>query len=173
MAWLGVGFHGDYSRGSALYRDAGRPWFMQDYPNWQKTDDVRYLREEENLVLLGYSSGGSHIGHLTHQLRNIRLAILYESPLLGIDEVAGDFPVLMIWNRRGRWRTDEARETEAAWARTHPVTRWDHGHGRHTKFVPYWPFIGHGWDLFLNDQIGNWIDARMPTERDSENCWSK
>jgi len=144
-----------------LQRDAGNPDWIDLYINkWRRWPDKKIktcLHTWDHVVLIGYSSGGSYIGHLTHKLSNISAVVLYESPLIGIDEVAGDFPVLIIWNNDSpRRNSREAKDTFEAWNRHHDVTI-KFGHGRHMKRTSYFPWIGHGWDTSLNPMIHNWI----------------
>lgn len=165
-----IAFHGDFGTSEGLERDAGYPKWIDLYEQgWRRGRfDLDYFSAFDSLVLVGYSRGGSHIGHLSTELTNIAAAVLYESPLIGIDRPGGSFPVLSIWNHAGvryptiwwtrsaRKRQKEAEDTIIAWQRDHPVDII-HGRGRHTKTVSYWPFRGHGWDVSLNPYIEQWI----------------
>lgn len=111
-----------------------------------------------SVVLVGYSFGGSLIGHLSHVLTNITAAILYESPLLEIEKPAGTFPVLWIQNDYWtfQFRQREFDETLAAWKQSHHVAEMT-GRGRHARLAWGWPPVGHAWDQRLNKAIGAWI----------------
>jgi len=153
-----VALHGDFSSGKALSRDMGS--LQADYyPDWKKdkdriTETLCYLDEVD---LIGYSSGGSYISYLTHHLNNIRKAVLYEAPNLEPEIPDGNFPVLIIWNDEShKSKTREAQQTLLEWQVNHTVTTMT-GMGRHIKFVPYPPFIGHGWDTLLNPYIRDWL----------------
>ena len=139
----------------------GDPPWVDHYHEWSGYGDaVEFCQQFSEIIPVGFSRGGSRIGHLTHQLSNIRAAVLYEAPLVGIDEVAGNFPVLSIWNWRGRKDTPEARRTIEVWGENHDLKTL-YGQGRHTKIVwsSRWPFIryGHGWDVGLNGKIWDWV----------------
>jgi hypothetical protein len=166
---LVVALHGDGGSGELLRRDMGNPSWVDLYPDW-KRNSIDHLRHVDRLIVIGYSSGGSMAGHLTVEhddhgervpaFENIAASVLYESPLIGIDDVGGDFPALMIWNNRGaskRWfRKREAADTQAAWAKNHPLEVWE-GNGRHWEFTHDWPPFRHGWDRSLNNRIRDWI----------------
>ena len=171
-----IALHGDFAQPGHLEQDAGYPMFIDEYVTYynRRKSDERMAAElapalaiYKRLILVGYSRGGSIIGHLTHKLTNIAGAVLYESPLFGIDRVAGSFPALLIWNSNGAFhgkrpgakRHQEALATIEAWVAggrnvTHMV-----GQGKHTKWVhrPSTLWVGHGWDTKLNPAIGQWV----------------
>ena len=150
-----VAFHGDFASPAMLRRDMGVDW-VDHYWDYRR-DSIDVLSQPRGLVLVAYSRGGSWVGKLANQLDNIRAAILYEAPLLDASHPAGDFPVLMIWNRFSLRRfTRQARRTKAEWSQQHSVSELQ-GRGFHIKF---WP-PGHGWDQQLNPQIQAWIDSQV------------
>ena len=152
-----IALHGDFANGRVFRRDTGiEEW---EYPDWEFGPIEVYTP----IVLVGYSRGGSEVGNLSHGLHDlIAGAVLYESPLLGIDEVAGNFPVLWIENDRGRRSRGgrferEMQATLEAWmAGGRSVdTLW--GRGRHVEPTFGWPPCRHGWDRSLNGKILDWI----------------
>ena len=156
-----IALHGDFASGSMLRRDCGiESWA---YPNWKRKP---YLPSEGGYVLVGYSRGGSEIGHLSREWhRAIRAAVLYESPLLGTNRVYGDFPALWIendWGRRlrgGRYAR-EMQETLETWQLGGRRVDQLIGRGRHVEFTRGWPPFRHGWDRSLNRQILDWIESQ-------------
>lgn len=156
-----IALHGDFATGRILRRDVGVvDW---QYPDWKRR--VPYLPCEGGYVLVGYSRGGSQIGHLSQEWhRAIRAAVLYESPLLGTDQVYGDFPVLWVENTHGR-RSQGGRfaremdDTLAAWMRGGRRVDMLIGNGRHAELTWGWPPMRHGWDRDLNPKILSWIEG--------------
>ena len=159
MASSVVAFHGSLGNAAILARDMGDPAWVDLYHEGHDVDAARNICSAfESVVLVGYSMGGSVMGHLSHVLGNIAAVVLYESPLLGIDRPAGTFPVLWIRNDY-RWtnqREIEFAETRAAWGESHHVDEMI-GQGRHIRFVWGCPVIGHAWDQQLNPAIRDWI----------------
>jgi dienelactone hydrolase len=149
-----VAFHGDFASPAMLRRDMGVNW-VDHYWDY-KRDDCELLTQPRELVLVAFSRGGSLVGKLASRLDNIRAAILYEAPLLDASQPAGDFPVLLIWNRFSIRRfTPQARRSRLEWAAMHEVTEFQ-GRGFHIKF---WP-PGHGWDQRLNPRIEAWLQLK-------------
>lgn len=154
-----VAIHGDGGSARIMRRDMGDPSWVDRYLDWNgQVDAALKLAWGGDIVLVGYSRGGAHIAGLAEHLPNIRAAVIYESPDPGMESVPGNFPALLIWNRRGRGSTYQGSMSDAAWIHSrHPVSRMI-GKGRHTKFVFGWPPIGHGWDKSLNPEIESWIE---------------
>lgn len=157
-----VAFHGDFASGRILKRDMGNPvWVNRYHDGLDLYKASKSLISRTDNVLIGYSRGGSLIGHLSIcQDIRIKAAVLYESPLIGIDEVGGTFPVLWIKNayRRKGWRKKEMDDTEKLWRATHSVDTLV-GQGSHVRFTMGCPPIGHAWDQQLNPAIEHWIDT--------------
>lgn len=160
-----VAFHGQYASPEILQRDMGDPdwvdWYAQvPYDTTSREFLADMLWDYDRLILIGYSLGGSLIGHLTAEIPTSKIvgAVLYESPLLNTDHVYGSFPVLWI---RNKYKTTPRREQEFettldTWAEQHSIDRM-FGTGRHMKFVWDWPPIAHAWDQSLNPYIAQWI----------------
>lgn len=158
-----IALHGDFASGAILRRDTGiESW---EYPNWKRDRTVPIPREPYCLV--GYSSGGSRIGHLSIEtVFQPVCAVLYESPLLGRDDVGDTFPVLWIRNDRGRGRAGlfkrrherEMASTLAAWKAGGRYVEELDGTGRHFETTNDWPPLRHGWDRALNERILSWIE---------------
>lgn len=161
-------FHGDFASAEDLQADMGDPAWVDEYVDYRR-DFESAIADQDSVVLVGYSRGGSIIGELSLRLRNIRGVVLYESPLFGVDQPGGNFPALVIWNRRSRKRRSiEAWDTLQRWrAGGRSVTMMD-GQGAHLKFVmrPSTAFLGHGWDVSLNSRIAAWV-AALPTMQGS------
>ena len=153
--------HGDLASPADLRRDMGDPEWVDAYPDWKRglAPLLLELDVHEWINLVGYSSGGSMISALTWRLDNIRCAVLYEAPNLQPIIPGGNFPVLMIWNDRGRVRWPESIDTYWDWRVNHPVDVFG-GRGRHIAFSWRPPFLRHGWDQSLNDRIAAWIQSK-------------
>lgn len=156
--------HGGYLGPEDLRRDMGDPRWVDHYldghdPVFCESQIRQWIIPGEKIVLLGYSFGGSVIGHLSQRFQNtIRSAVLYESPLIGTNTTGGKFPVLWIRNMylATRFREAEFDWTRSAWQRTHRMT-YRFGSGKHVKPRWGWPPFGHAWDRSLNSFIENWI----------------
>ena len=154
--------HGGYLSAGDLCRDMGNPVWVDHYLSGHDPeklwDDITFLAKDEPVALIGYSSGGDVIGDLSWMLSNIVCAVLYESPLIGIDQVIGNFPVLWIRNnyKSTRRREREFDDTLREWSVEHPVTKLT-GKGRHIYWRKGWPPFGHAWDKDLNDKIRSFI----------------
>lgn len=154
-----IAFHGDFANGKILRRDMGDPeWVDLYYEGHDLPLATRVCSAFDTVVLVAYSFGGSLIGHLSHVLTNIAAVVLYESPLMGIDEPAGQFPVLWVRNdyKSTRRREKEFAATLVAWQADHNVDKMT-GNGRHVRFACGWPPIGHAWDRSLNSSIRDWM----------------
>ena len=174
-----IALHGDFSSGANFQRDAGNPDWVDHWPDWKKMDLQGFLEGHfESLVFVAYSRGGSEVADLMNVeaiRKKTKALVLYESPIMKRSPPIGlEIPLLMIWNdyepgrrrllmlgigsdKPSRRAKDKAFSI-ATWAEcTHPVTYIQGGIHSHTKRVPYWPFIGHGWDIGLNAFIGNWL----------------
>jgi pimeloyl-ACP methyl ester carboxylesterase len=158
--------HGGYLGPDDLRRDMGDPSWVYKYLSGHDPESCEkqiwnHMLDEEPMVLLGYSMGGSTIGHLSTMLPDgmIRGAILYESPLIGVDEVGGDFPVLWIRNdyESTAKREQEFEETRLTWRKNHFMTE-AFGKGRHVSWRFGFPPFGHAWDKNLNDVIEYWME---------------
>lgn len=157
-----IAFHGGYLTPAAMRRDMGNPSWVDHYLDNDSPEVVaNVLRQLDSVTLVGYSIGGSLIGYLSHLLDNIRAAVLYESPLIGLEAPAGAFPVLWIRNRYESTprREKEFASTKEAWKQNHLVTEIT-GRGRHITWLWGWPPFGHAWDTSLNDWIANWIELQ-------------
>lgn len=156
-----IAFHGGYLSPESMRRDMGDPaWVDQYLPSADAAAIAEVLPTDRPLILIGYSLGGSLIGHLSNRMSNIVGAVLYESALIGIDSVAGSFPVLWIRNRykSTRRREREFADTRAAWKKGRQFDEVT-GTGRHVSWRFGWPPIAHAWDRTLNPLIAEWIDA--------------
>lgn len=168
-----VALHGDGGSGDTLRRDIGDPNWIDLYPDWKSPSwslekNIKVLSDQlidlkTNLVLIGYSSGGSVIARLTEKAevrRAILCAVVYESPVLSGNAPPGNFPVLMIWNKKGRLSraiySSAAIESMECWCENHPV-RLLIGQGRHAKLLP----PQHMWDQQLNSKIESWIKEKV------------
>lgn len=152
-------FHGDFASHDDLQKDMGDPPWVDEYVDY-RTDFEYQIARQDAVCLVGYSRGGSVIGQLSLSLKNIVGAVLYESPLFGIDQPGGAFPVLIIWNDRSRRRRSiEAWDTLCRWRAGGRSVTMLQGSGRHTKLVrrPSTMFIGHGWDTSLNSTVEAWV----------------
>lgn len=154
-----IALHGGYLTPGDLRRDMGDPDWVDDYlPTASKIK----LPTHTPLVLIGYSLGGSLIGHLSHFCRNIVAVVLYESPLIGLKVVAGSFPVLWVRNRYTSTAKRERKfdDTKRIWQRSHRVDEMT-GQGRHVAWRFGWPPFGHAWDQSLNPLIDIWINHQL------------
>jgi len=152
-------FHGDFASASDLQQYMGDPPWVDAYVDY-RSDFAAGIAQQDAACLVGYSRGGAIIGNLSLSLTNIVGAVLYESPLFGVDEPGGTFPVLIIWNGQSRKRRSiEAWDALQRWKSGGRSVTMLEGSGRHTKPVwrPSTLFRGHGWDVSLNDQIGRWV----------------
>lgn len=158
-----IAFHGDFANANVLRRDMGDPsWVTHFWDDHDVKEILRFCRSQSSVVLIGYSRGGSLIGHLSKSLFNIERAVLYESPLLGTNKVGGNFPVLWIWNEywQSARRRFERADTLRAWELgnrkvipLNPKNAW-----RHTRFTPFSnPPIGHNWNQSVNPIVEKWI----------------
>ena len=171
-----IAFHGDFARPEHLQEDAGDPPWVDLYETYDDTNGyrniataglVKRLKRFEKVILVGYSRGGDLIAWLSHQLQNIVAAVLYESPVLSA-RPTGRFPVMMCWNeesiRKPKWwqllknkRYEIAQNSINLWGHNRNSAEL-HGRGGHIKRVDRPPLNrGHGWDVGLNQRIGNWI----------------
>lgn len=158
---------GDFASANDLQRDMGDPPWVDAYVDYRSPFEEDMARQDA-VCLVGYSRGGSVIGRLSLTLPNIVGAVLYESPLFGVDEPGGTFPVMIIWNSHSApRRTIEAWDALQRWRSRGRQVRLLSGRGRHIKPVwrPRTLFVGHGWDVSLNDTIGEWVTA-LSTVRD-------
>ena len=156
-----IAFHGGYLSPEDLRRDMGDPDWVDEYlpSDYRKViNSGRLIASRGPIVLVGYSIGGSLIGHLSRVLPNIIGAVLYESALIGIDKVAGSFPVLWIRNRyeSTKRREHEFDSTRAAWSVGREMADM-RGEGRHVTWRWGWPPFAHAWDTQLNPMIQSWI----------------
>lgn len=167
MAGTAIALSGDYATPEMLKRDMGdlacSVDIFFDSNGWKRFQEaierleslVRSL--EHPPIVIGYSRGGSAIARLS-ELVELQAAVLYESPIVDSDGVGGSFPVLQIWNDAGAKysrfpaRREQARHSEQAWAKNHPVTRLE-GVGRHFTLRP----PSHCWDIGLNQHISDWL----------------
>jgi hypothetical protein len=152
-------FHGDFASATDLQQDMGDPPWVDAYVDY-RSDFASDIAQQDAACLVGYSRGGSIIGRLSLSLTNIVGAVLYESPLFNVDEPGGDFPVLIIWNRHSRRRRSiEAWDALQRWKASGRSVTMLEGAGTHIKLVgrPSTLFLGHGWDVSLNDKIGTWV----------------
>jgi len=150
--------HGGGLSAAAMRRDMGDPPWVDCYVEGDDMSEV-LASVGIDIVLIGYSLGGSRIGELSQLLpSDIVGAVLYESPLLGLQSTGGNFPVLWI---RNQYRSTEKREREFSraeriWSSTHPIQR-ELGEGRHVRWRFGWPPFGHAWDRSLNPVIADFI----------------
>ena len=158
-----IALHGDYAKPADLRRDMGDPDWVDWYPAGHDAVNIRNLInssgwQNEPLVLMGYSKGGSVVGDLSHILDNIVGAVLYESPLMSPEDPGGTFPVLWIRNnyQPAVGRAFELWQTYCAWAENHPITKMT-GQGRHIRWRFGWPPFGHNWDNSLNGHIERFV----------------
>lgn len=162
-----IALHGDFANGRMFAWDIGirnTENVRWRYPDWKRESRenlISILSCFPNLVLVGYSRGGDKIAKLSHQLSNIRGAVLYESPILPARnqiKPSGDFPVLWIENDEGmatksRRKKKIMSRSKHLWALNRSMTCLT-GVGKHVKVNP----LGHGWDQALNQQILEWIE---------------
>lgn len=134
----------------------GDPRWVDWYWDYGR-DDLSTIRDSQSgVILVGYSRGGQIIGELSARLDNVVAAIIYESP--PPRNVGGNFPVLLIWNRRSRKaKSKQAALTERQWRLGGRRVDRLSGKGRHLKWVRGVPPVGHGWDVTLNPIIEEWI----------------
>ena len=158
-----IAFHGGYLSPAAMQRDMNDPSWVNEYLSSKSVDDAaNAVSKHESVVLIGYSIGGSLIGHLSHLLDNIEAVVLYESPLINTGNPSGNFPVLWIRNRYKSTprREKEFSDTLAEWHVQHPVTEIT-GKGRHIAWRWGCPPFAHAWDVSLNDWVWQWIQKQL------------
>lgn len=157
-----IAFHGGYLSPESMRRDMGDPaWvdhYLSNFAPSVAADVLQQAWSRDPLILIGYSIGGSLIGHLSNRMSNIVGAVLYESALIGIDSVAGSFPVLWIRNRYKSTprREREFADTRAAWRKNREFDEIT-GRGKHIYWRCGWPPFGHAWDQTLNRFIEQWL----------------
>lgn len=164
-----IAIHGDFATPEMLAQDMGDMsdevdlfhHFNYKRPiqfSHQLDQLCRTIKEKGEVVLIGYSHGGSIIADVTEYLaREIVGAVLYESPVLRSDYIYGTFPALMIWNDNGASkgiRSNQADRSKRLWKKNRLVTELE-GSGGHMKTNP----IGHCWDQSLNGKIRDWLSG--------------
>lgn len=166
-----LAFHGSPGWSNLLRKDMGDPNWDISYVSWKKLSLETIIDMiDQDTFLLGYSAGGEFIAQLTYHVSRIAGIVVYESPLRNGPPRAIGCPVLWLWNdyeprtarrrhekiKSYRWWRDRFNMTTAipgltGWKTSTPI----YGH---TKVVPYFPFIGHGWDISLNPHIERWMN---------------
>jgi len=152
---------GGHLSGRDLRRDMGDPDWVDHYLDrahpWDLAVKIESITDGP-IVLIGYSVGGSLIGHMSLLLGNIVGVVVYESPLIGVERVGGDFPVLWIENDyKSTWRREaESLEAFLKWFESHS-TEVMVGEGRHVRLRFGWPPFGHAWDVRLNTRIAGFV----------------
>ena len=144
-----------------LRRDMGHPKWVDYYLEGHDYRDLYYQIQavtSEDVVLVGYSEGGSVVAELTWLLDNISGVVLYESPSLRAHTVYGNFPVMWIRNdyKAWWWREEEFDDTLLMWSKEHTITHLK-GQGRHARWRLGWPPVTHAWDRSLNPKIEQFI----------------
>lgn len=153
-----VAFHGWGGSGAWLKEDCGDlPWIDHYFEGHDVDEACKFCEQFASLVLIGYSLGGQVAGSVAMRLQDrMRAILLYESKPLpkDIKTVPGDYPAIIIWNKRGKVDHPAATRTDSQWVHSqHPVTYW-FGEGRHLKVVRgRTPPVGHGWDCNMNRTI--------------------
>lgn len=163
-----IAYHGDGGTPKKLAKDIGPDIHIDHYwHNLDKEQALDWIINHANLGpfnLIGYSKGGYIITHITqYHPELINSAILYESPTLEYTKAPGTYPILMIWNNKGRRNTKEGIKSQAIWSKTHPTTELT-GQGFHIKINPRPPFLTHNWDKTLNPEINFWINTVNKTK---------
>lgn len=167
-----IAFHGDFATPVMLAEDIGQGVPIDLWADTTRLTPYRLLDRFRSVALVGYSRGGALIADLSVECDNIRCAVLYESPLGMYGRVGGSFPVMIIWNDRGRYERRKAQQMEEAWqANGRSVTHlW--GRGRHIRIDRSMsPPIRHGWDRSLNPQIAEFLrthNAQQPNDARSD-----
>lgn len=161
MKPLVVAFHGGWLGPDDLRRDMGDPDWVDAYlKGFNSKIHYQNLKTiDRGLVLIAYSFGGNVVGNLSNTDLPILGAVLYETPLIGINSVGGNFPVVWI---RNEFESTQRREAEFGstyqlWAKNHPIEQYC-GAGGHSNFRFGWPPFDHNWDTTLNPFIKSWID---------------
>lgn len=119
---------------------------------------IDFCSQFKSVNLIGYSLGGGLIADLSCSILNINKAVLYESCLGKYDMVYGYFPVMIIWNKKGRKNWKAAREMEAEWNFNNRKVEYLEGNGRHFSFKPKIMPFRHAWDCSLNEKIKEFLE---------------
>lgn len=111
-----IAYHGDGATPNKLANDIGPNIKIDHYwHNLDKEQALNWLIDHANLGpfnLIGYSRGGHIITHITqYHPELINSAILYETPILEYKHAPGTYPILIIWNNKGRQNTQRHQNT--------------------------------------------------------------
>lgn len=163
-----IAYHGDGATPNRLAKDIGPNIKIDHYwHNLDKEDALNWIIDHANqgpFNLIGYSRGGYIITHITqYHPELINSAILYETPTLEYTQAPGTYPILLIWNTKGRQNTREGIKTEEIWRKTHPTTTLT-GKRHHIRINPTPPFLRHNWDQSLNPHIHKWLNEINKTK---------
>lgn len=163
-----IAFHGDFATPAMLADDIGPGLTIDWLVETKSCVHDSFLKNFRSISLIGYSRGGGLIADLSCMLMNIRCAVLYESPLGMYGRVGGSFPVLIIWNDRGRYERRKAQQMEEAWAAHGRSVTHLWGRGRHVRVDRSMsPPIRHGWDQSLNPQIAEFLRSHNAPRQSS------
>ena len=165
-----IAFHGQFATPGMLRVDAGDPEWIDEYWELYQDPAAQLLApaQYESVVLAGYSRGGYIACELAnfiirHTLKRPKTAglILYEAPIPR-EGLLGDMPVVYVRSAKRsklfwrEWRKDRIIQRLK---QNHDVTVLGSKHG-HTKTVTLPDGStrkGHGWDVGLNDELGEWV----------------
>jgi hypothetical protein len=160
-----IAFHGDYATPKMLKEDMGDLANEVDYffNGHDFGEAIDLCKKFDSVKLIGFSSGGALIAELSY-LKNIKSAVLYESPLGISGKTFGNFPACIIWNRNGRMRN--SRFNPYREEALNMVDKWDNGrdilrlvgNGRHISFKFRFPPFGHAWDKTVNKEIKRFLE---------------
>lgn len=166
-----VALHGDFASGKILEEDMGP---LSDYvdlfPDWQAEGHSWACDFEDDMILLGYSRGGSEIARLCSEISRfsdrVAGALVYEGPNFTEDVPLGEFDVMICWNRLSRPFRDRLRSwTEDSWSVNHDVEVLE-GEGLHFRLERgKRPSFRHNWDweTLYEEQVAWILDKKGNT----------